>query len=259
MKKLTFYLIGFIALLTVSCSTPKDITYLQDITLDPIATQTGGEIRFQPGDKLSIVVHSRDEQLRSLFNIGGSSGSSTTMMSSGGRGAYTIAPDGTIDFPVLGRITIEGKTREEVARFVKDEIVSNNLCNDPVVLVEFYNMSFYVLGDMGTGARQINKDKINVLEAISMSGDLQMDGLRKNVLVLRQQGDQRVPYRIDLTDSKSVYNSPAYYIRQNDIVYVEPNDKHKRSSTVNGSQFYAASFWMSFPAYLMGLYALFFK
>jgi polysaccharide export outer membrane protein len=86
-----------------------------------------------------------------------------------------------------------------------------------------------------------------------MAGDLNISGLRKNVLVLRQEGDHQVSYRIDLTDSKSVYNSPAYYIQQNDIVYVEPNDMSKRSSTVMGSQAYTPSFWFGMFSSVMSV------
>lgn len=232
------------AVILTSCKTPRDIAYLQDaIENVPIQTQTDGNIRFQPGDKLSIFVHSRDPQLMNLFNLTGNSGGGM-MSGSSTRGAYTVDNKGEIDFPVLGPIKIQGFTRNEVAITIKNELMSRSLCNDPVVTVEFYNMNFYVLGESGRGEHSITKDKITLLEAVSLSGDLNIDGLRKNIMVLRQEGDHQIPYRVDLTSANSVYNSPVYYIRQNDIVYVEPNDKAKRGSTVMGSSAYTPSFWL---------------
>lgn len=231
-----------------SCKTPTNIAYLQDVNENgPIKTQDDGYIRFMPGDKLSIFVHSRDEQLMELFNISGrNGGGSGTMMSNGNSNyaPYTVDDNGEIDFPVLGMIKIEGLTRDEVQKKIKNELISQSLCKDPIVTVAFYNMNFSVLGNAGTGLKQINKDRITLLEAIAM-GDLNIDGLRKNVLVMRQEGDQQVPYRVDLTSSESVYQSPVYYIRQNDVIYVEPNDKSKRNSTVMGSTAFTPTFWIS--------------
>ena len=136
--------------------------------------------------------------------------------------------------------------------------MKEDLCKDPVVTVTFYNMNFSVLGTVGrAGMIPITKDKITILEAVAMATDLQIDGKRKNILVMRQEGDQQVPYRVDLTSTESVYNSPVYYIRQNDMVYVEPNDKQKRTSTVIGNSTYQPTFWMSLATFLTTM-ALFF-
>lgn len=237
---------AILAALFTSCKTPKDITYLQDVNPNvPIKTQSDGYIRFMPGDKLSIFVHSRDEKLMELFNISGRNGGGMTMGSGTQNYApYTVDDNGEIDFPVLGAVKIEGLTRDEVQKKIKDELISQSLCKDPIVNVTYYNVTFSVLGSAGTGLKQIDKDRITLLEAIAM-GDLDMTGLRKNVLVMRQEGGQTVPYRVDLTSAESVYNSPVYYIRQHDVIYVEPNDMSKRSSTVMGSQAYTPAFWVS--------------
>ena len=250
MKRFGFLLL-LGALMLSSCKTPRDITYLQDVNVNvPIKPKGDGYIRFMKGDKLSIFVHSRDEKLMGLFNLSGRNGGSS-MMSAGGQNyaPYTVDDNGEIEFPVLGNIKIEGMTRGEVQKKIKNELISQSLCKDPIVNVAFYNMSFSVLGNAGTGVKQINKDRITLLEAIAM-GDLNIDGLRKNILVMRQEGDQQVPYRVDLTSGESVYNSPVYYIRQNDIIYVEPNDKFKRNSTVMGSNAYQPTFWMSLASFV---------
>ncbi|MBO4606605.1 MAG: polysaccharide biosynthesis/export family protein, partial [Prevotella sp.] len=173
MKKLVFLFLLGAALLT-SCKTPQDIAYLQDVDVNvPITTQADGTIRFQKGDKLSIYVHSRDEQLMQLFNL--------SRVNSGNIGnsqlyAYTVDKDGTIDFPVLGAVQVEGLTRTEVGQAIKQRLIDESLCKDPVVTVTFHDMNFSVLGNTGAGVKPITKDKITLLEAIAMASDLQIDG-----------------------------------------------------------------------------------
>ena len=246
-------------LLFTSCRTPRDITYLQDVDINaPVQSQHDGSIRFLPGDKLSIYVYSRDEKLMQLFNLSrnAASGSGNT----GSQYAYTVDENGEIDFPVLGMIKVQGLTRTEVAQLIKKELIANDYCKDPVVIVEFYNMAFSVLGTVGSaGTKPITKDKITLLEAIAMSGDLQIDGKRKNVLVMRQEDGRQVPYRVDLTDTESIYDSPVYYIRQNDVIYVEPNNKNKRNSTVLGNSAFQPGFWMSLISFLTSMTFIFIK
>ena len=256
MKNFVFLFLLGAALLT-SCKTPQDIAYLQDVDVNvPIHTQADGTIRFQKGDKLSIFVHSRDEQLMQLFNL---SRVNTGNMGTSQLYAYTVEKDGTIDFPVLGAVQVEGLTRTEVAQSIKQRLMNENLCKDPVVTVTFHDMNFSVLGNAGAGVKPITKDQITLLEAIAMASDLQIDGLRKNVLVLRQEGGHQVPYRVDLTSAESVYNSPAYYIHQNDVIYVEPNDKYKRNSTVMSSSAYTPTFWMSLASFATTMLLIFIK
>lgn len=258
MKKYAYLLVLGAALLT-SCKTPRDITYLQDVNeYAPIKTQSDGSIRFQPGDKLSIYVHSRDEKLMTLFNLSRNITSGNSSM--GSQYAYTVNDSGEIDFPVLGMVKVQGLTRIEVGQLIKKELIANDYCKDPVVTVDFYNMTFSVLGTVGgAGMIPITKDKITLLDAIAMASDLQIDGKRKNVLVMRQEGNQQVPYRVDLTKSESIYNSPVYFIRQNDVVYVEPNNKNKRNSTVMGSTAYQPAFWMSLASFIATMSLLFIK
>ncbi len=246
-----------VGLLLTSCKTPKDIAYLQDVNVNvPIKTQSDGYIRFMPGDKLSIFVHSRDEKLMELFNISGrNGGGNSTSVGGQNYAPYTVDDNGEIDFPVLGNIKIQGMTRDEVQKKIKNELISQSLCKDPIVTVGFYNMNFSVLGNAGTGIKLINKDRITLLEAIAM-GELNINGLRKNVLVMRQEGDQQVPYRVDLTSAESIYNSPVYYIRQNDVIYVEPNNMAKRGSTVMGSSAYQPGFWLGMLSSVISLGAV---
>lgn len=245
-----------------ACSTPKEITYFQDLrpgeSEQPIVTPT--EIRIQPKDKLSILVNSQDQRLTNLFNlpilsqqIGLESASSTSRGVSG----YTVAQNGTIDFPVLGEIRVEGMTREEVARHIKEELKSHDLLKDPVVTVEFMNLSVAVMGEVTRPGRyNIDRDHLTLLDALSQAGDLTIYGRREKVLVLRNEnGTQRV-YGVNLCSADHLYSSPAYYLQQNDVVYVEPNDTRARQSTVNGNNVRSTSFWISLASLLTSIAVL---
>lgn len=249
--KLKNMLVACVVLLaTFSCKTPQDVSYLQDIqpgiTID---LQDVQYIRFQPGDKININIHSLDEQLMRLFNI-----SNVNSNSSANTRLYSVNQNGEIDFPVLGLIKVKGMTREEVARTIKYQLISSSLCNDPVVTVEFANMRYSVLGAVNrSGEVEIDKDYITLFEAIAKAGDLNINGRRQNVLVLRKEGNKQTPYIVDLTNTSSVYSSPVFYLKQDDVVYVEPNSMLKRQTTPTGSSSHTPSFWMSIASFLASM------
>ena len=280
MKKIfkSFFLITLVAassLFLGSCETPKSITYVQDLNEDVVLENIQRKaIRVQPEDKLSIVVHSKDPDLAALFNLpviatntrtmtgmNGTGSRSRSYSTSEGLSAYTVSPQGTIDFPVLGTLKIGGMTRSEVAAFIKGELIGRNLIKDPTVVVEFLNTGVSVMGEvMNPGRYDMNRDNITLLEALSLAGDLTIQGKRENVRVIREDidGNTRV-YTVDLTDGKKLLESPVYYLKQNDIIYVEPNDFRKRQTTVNGNNVLSASFWISVASLLTSVAVLIFK
>ena len=248
-----------------SCTTHKKIAYFQDLT-PGVSTQEVAvplEIKIQPEDKISILVNSKNPQLVELFNLPyvarqigtvGSSGSSQ------GISGYTVDADGNIDFPVLGKIHIAGKSRTEVAAFIKNELITKNLVNDPVVTVEFMNLTVSVMGEVNSPGRySIDKDKMSILEVLSMAGDLTIYGRRDNILVLRQEDGEQKVYAVNLGSADQLYTSPAYYLQQNDVVYVEPNDTKSRQSTVNGNNVRSTSFWLSLASLLTTIAVLIFN
>lgn len=171
-----------------------------------------------------------------------------------------MSSEGTIDFPVLGVLKVEGMSRSELAGFVKGELIGRELVKDPVVTVEFLNTGFSVMGEVNrTGRYDINKDRLNILEALSLAGDLTIQGQRENVIVVREEKDGIHTYRVDLTNFKSLSSSPAYYIKQGDIIYVEPNSVRKRQTTVNGNNILSAGFWVSVASLLTSVAVLVFK
>ncbi|MBR2637430.1 MAG: polysaccharide biosynthesis/export family protein [Bacteroidaceae bacterium] len=249
MKKILAAL-SFVLLFT-ACSSTKEIAYFQDIQKDGQTTVTPQLIKLRPQDKITILVNTRNQELTNMFNLPYVSRQLGTQISgygtSQGVSCYTIDDNGDIDFPELGKIHVEGMTRNEVAKCVKDKLISSNLVKDAVVTVEFANLSYSILGEVKTPARyNINRDYVTILDAISEAGDLTIQGQRTNIKVLRnnEDGEQQC-YIVNLCSLEDLYKSPAYYLQQNDIVYVEPNKMRARQSTVNGNNVRSSSFWMS--------------
>ncbi|MBQ1748179.1 MAG: polysaccharide export protein, partial [Bacteroidales bacterium] len=126
-----------------------------------------------------------------------------------------------------------------------------NLRFNPVVTVEFMNLGISIMGEVTRpGHFALNKDNLNILDALSMAGDLTIYGNRENVRVIRTEGDIQKTYIVDLTSAESTLNSPVYYLKQDDIIYVEPNEVKMRQSTVNGNNVRSSSFWISVASLL---------
>ena len=252
-----------------SCSTPKDITYLQGFD-NGMSQQVQVPVRLtvQPDDKLSIVVTSRDPELAEIFNlpisnyrIGMSAANTAGYTSNDSRTAtFTVDPDGNIDYPVLGKMQISGLSRAQVAEKIKQAIISSGLLKDPVVIVDFMNATVAVLGDVAhPGQYPIDRDEMTIFQALGKAGDLNITGMRENVLVVRRENGQEVAHRINLTDVADVMNSPVFYIRQNDVIYVEPNTTMKREANANGNTALTSSFWISVASVMTAIAVLVFK
>lgn len=246
-----------VVVMAVSCAAPK-VAYFMDAQLgQEVKVPSAEDLKLQVGDKISIIVNSRDPLLTNLFNlpivssqIGGTSTSSVAR----GMAGYTIDQFGEIDFPVLGKLHVSGMTRSEIASYVKESLVSNNLIKDPVVTVEFENLTISVLGEVNNPGRiKIDRDRISLMDAISMAGDLTIYGKRDNVLIQREENGRKTFYKVNLNSSADLYASPVYYLQQNDIVYVEPNKTRARQSTVNGNNVRSTSFWLSLASVITSM------
>lgn len=248
-----------------SCSVPKNITYMQEFGNGQTETVVPPvRITVQPDDKLAIIVTSKDPELAVAFNLTiaqyriGSGTSGATAESKAA--AYTVDPNGNIDFPLIGSLHVEGMNRYQVAELIKREILSRELVKDPVVTVEFLNARISVLGDVAhPGEYAIDKDNMTILQAISKAGDLNITGLRQNVLVVREENGKDIAYRIDLTDTKKMMESPAFYLRQNDVIYIEPNNTKKRQATESGNIFYNPTVWVSALSVLTSIAVIIFR
>lgn len=251
-------------LAVASCTTPKDIAYFQDVTPgQTIQPMNRNDIKVRPEDKLSIVVSTQDPALSSMFNLVttqnriGSGGSGGTLggssSGSGQTSLYTVDADGDINFPVLGRLHVAGMNRTQLSKYIETEIKSRELVKDPIVTVDFANTGISVLGEINSPGRvEFNKDHLTIVEAIAMAGDIAPDGMRQNVTVMREGPDgQQTVYKVDLTDMNQLAQSPVYYMQQNDVIYVEPNDKAKRNTTPNGNSPFTPAFWFSIASFAL--------
>lgn len=253
MKK--FFLLLTTAIVTfTSCNTKEKVVYFQDIQhAEVIQAQTVENLKFQPGDRLTIVVTSsltpEDAVSYNLPIVTMQAGSVTGQNYSNQMSYYTVEPDGTIEVAGLGRMVIAGKSRSEVTEELQNKL-RNGLLNDAIVAVNPVNHYINILGEVKTPNRYLlNKDNITILEAITMAGDLTIQGDRSRILVMRNEDGQVKNYYVDLR-SKDILSSPAYYLKQNDVVYVQPNEVKSNNYVNNGNSIRQISTWLSLLSFI---------
>lgn len=248
------------AIMITSCSSNKEISYFQDLKPgQELVIANPSPIKLQPNDKISIVVSTTDARLNSLFNlpvarnnIGQSSSATGQVSSSGGENVapYTIDRQGDINFPVLGKLHIAGMTREELGEYIRRELISRDLAKNPIVTVDFLNLSVTVMGEVGSPGRYaIDREDYTILDALSAAGDLTIFGKRDNIRVIREENGVQHVYGVDLGSGHSLAQSPVYYMQQNDVIYVEPNATKARQSTPNGNSALTPTFWISIASF----------
>ncbi len=263
----SIYFLFFSALvLFSSCKTPN-VSYFNDFAdgqLQPAPLQA--DIRLRTGDKVSIIVKSKDAQLSELFNLPitasriGYTSTSETHAFTGQMSLYTIDQEGMVDFPVIGKVKLSGMRRDEAADHIKRRLIESSLVQDPVVTVEYANLGFNVMGEVSRPGRySFDRDRLTILDAISMAQDLSIQGCRDNVLVIRETEGGRMTFRVNLQEGKELLQSPAFYIQQNDVIYVSPNNYRSRQTTVNGNNVLSAPFWISVASLLTSIAVLIVK
>ena len=248
-----------------SCSTPYNVAYFQDMPLEkqvPIIKPQS--IRLRPMDKISVLVSTRDAALSQMFSLYSNYSIGNTSVTTGNSSnnqrasEYTVNANGTIDFPVLGALKVAGLTREDVQQMIKQELISQNLVKDPIITVEFVNLNVLMMGATGVQRIPIDRDQFTLIDAITQAGDLDISGQRENVRVIRESSpNQRVAYEVNLCSAEELYNSPVYYLQQNDVIYVEPSDKVKRTTTEYGSSMVNYAFWVGLLTSALTVIAIF--
>lgn len=244
-----------VALESCNPETYKKINYLQDVNSDTtmIMKENKGVI-IQPQDQLSIIVSSLDPKLSSQFNLslstyltGSEMSSSSTRRITG----YVVDNDGFIDFPALGRLRASGLNRWELQEKISNELAEQGLLKDAIVTVEFLNFKISVLGEVSSpGSYTVIGDKITIFQALAQARDLTIYGQRDNVRVIRELNGKRQIYTLDLTSS-DIFQSPAYYLQQNDVVYVTPSKVRAGQGEINENYFKSGSFWISLASISM--------
>lgn len=266
--------VALVLIALASCATPSNIAYFQDVIRDTtLASVQAMPIRLQPTDQISVIVNSRDPQVTAMFNLPyytnrigetqtltSTAGTASSLSYSNSISGYTVDSEGCIDFPIIGKIRVGGLTREEAAAHIKQLLIDSKQIKDPVVTVEFMNLGFSVLGEVARPGRfKIDRDRFTVLDAIGLAGDLTINGQREDVTLIRHDGGKDLVYKLNLLDASKLYASPAFYIQQGDILYVTPNDKRRRESTINGNNVRSTAFWLSLASLATSVAVLIFK
>lgn len=247
--------------LLTSCGAVKDIAYFQNKVInEPEKIDKHAGIVIQPKDMMSIVVSSRNPELVAMFNLpmvqfmAGSeiAGSSSQQRLLG----YVVDNEGCIDFPVLGRLAVSGLTRWELADMIKKRLIKDGLLTDAVVTVEFMNFKVSVIGEVtAPGTYTIEGDKVTILQALSLARDLTIYGQRENVSVIRELDGERIIYQVNLCDV-DLFKSPAYYLQQNDVIYVEPSIEKARQSTIDDKKLRMTSIAITSSSLLVSVASL---
>ena len=227
--------IPFIIMIAVfsSCNSNKNIIYLQSNGEQPM---TGQSITYEPvlksDDVLMIVVSAENSEVAAPYNMKLVSVLDNSDLASGRERiqTYLIDKDGAVEFPMFGKIKLAGLTRIEAIQKVKS-LLTNHI-KDPLVNIRILNFKVSVLGEVNKpGVHTIQSERITLLEALSLSGDLTIYGKRNSILIIREIEGEKVIKKVDIT-KRDFINSPYYYLSQNDVIYVEPNKTKVNASVV---------------------------
>ena len=245
MKHLGIFILG--ALLLASCATNKRAAYIQQVQTDiPTAIEQDYQIRIKPLDRLTVTINSKDPELAAPFNAASSYNSlnglsSYSSSSNGNLQILTVDKEGKIQLPIIGEIDCDGLTRNELAKKIENTIRENGMVHDPIVIIQFADVKFSVLGEVARpGQFSITKDRISLFDALAMAGDLTIYGQRENVALIREENGMRTVHYFDLKNP-DILTSPYFYLQQNDVVYVTPNKYKAQAGEINQNR----SFYIS--------------
>lgn len=243
-----------LAITLAGCNASKRIVYNfnKDEAIKSIVGD--GQIRIKPHDRLQILVSSQNSELAAPFN----SSSSFNALSQNPLGVssangiqsvqvLTVDENGMLEMPIIGKVSCAGKTRQELAADIAKRIIDGGYVNDAKVNIQFADMKIYVLGEVTRpGQFDITRDKITVLEALAMAGDMTIYGNRANVAVIRSNGKEYEVHELNFLEGGQM-SSPAFYLQQGDVVYVQPNKYKAATSEINQNR----TFWLSIASTLI--------
>lgn len=218
-----------VAAVLSSCASRKEVVYFQNTgDFETLVDKNSFTPKFKVDDLVSIYVSTLDSEASAPFNLfrGASEGGLRPEQVD-----YLIDKDGEIDFPVIGKIKIAGLSSEEVRVLLRDRL--SEYLKDPIINIRLRNFNVTVLGEVNRpGTYPVNGERITVLEALGLAGDMTIKGMRENVMVIRDFDGTKVYRRVNLT-TKEALSSPVFYLTQNDVVYVEPNNSAIKTSTLD--------------------------
>ncbi|QTD39379.1 polysaccharide biosynthesis/export family protein [Polaribacter batillariae] len=217
-----------------SCVSNKKIAYFQYDEIDQANVSNNYKTVFKPDDLLQITVSSEDLKAVKPFNLPAVTFGSTTdaVVGQPRQQSYLIDSKGEIDFPILGKLKIGGLTREEAILLLKSKLDPDYVI-DPNINIRISNFKISVLGDVRKpGTYNIPNERVSIIDAIALAGDLNISGRRDNVMIQREVDGKKIQYKVDLRSNK-LNTSPVFYLQQNDIVYVEHNNAAIQSASYN--------------------------
>ena len=249
MKKFLIPFVAVAALIFTGCASPKKIAYLQhaeDENYD--ATRYQHNIKVMPKDNLTILVTATDPDAVSFFNKHISRNQNQAGIG-GNMYSYAVDDDGTIKLAIIGGIKVEGLSRLEVEQLIGDKIKPYLAeSENPIVTVRINSFHFTILGEVGSpGVKTSVREKCSLLDAIAMSGDINILGKRDNIMLIREAADGgKSVHRLNILDP-NVMKSPYFYLQQNDVLYVEPNSIRKTNASIGTS----THLWFSLASVLV--------
>lgn len=226
----------FIGAFFTSCNSSKKIVYFENVK-DTVFYTSQGEtnLTIKNNDILSITISSANEEASMAFNphLKNNIRSTTATGSTSELGGYLVNSEGTISLPFLGTIKVAGLTKEQLKSNITKMILSKKLLVDPLVEIRYLNYEVTVLGEVARPTViPVQNEKISLLKAIGLAGDLTIYGQRENVLLVREEGGKKITRRINI-NSRDFFESPYYYLQPNDVVYVAPNKVRMIQATNN--------------------------
>lgn len=236
--KTKLFLLICVPLMIAGCTSPKEIIYFQDIndvTLQQLTTEY--EAKIKKDDMLSIIVSGPDKQVVQPYNLtlsenanyGGSADPEKSTL------PYLVNPQGEIDFPIFGKIYVEGMTRSELVAYLTERISKD--VKDPVVYISFKNYKITVLGEVrNPGTYTMDSERISILQALGKAGDLLISAERDNIILIREVKGAQTYHRINLKSAQTL-NSDCFYMQQNDVLYIPPSASRVATGTT------ATSIW----------------
>lgn len=250
MRKFTFFVLLSAALLLSSCGAYERLGYMQDFRVGEIYTssQPAAEPHIYKNDKLRIVVTSSTPELAAPFNLisgvtayDSATGQVALATNAEDVDGYTVDQNGDITFPLLGKIHVDGMTPVQLKETIEEMIKEKEYIKDPMVFVSFINFQITMLGELRSANLNIPSGGINILQALAMSNEITEDAQRDDIWVIRTRGDERELYSINLK-TKRLYDSPAFYLQQNDVVYAKPKDSKRDVAFNNALGYFTTAF-----------------
>ena len=255
MKIKSFIALCFCTLLMASCTSYKNVPYLQN----PEAVNDFQEIlpmydaKIMPKDLLTITVNTSDPEASAPYNLvvqtSINAGRSSSLTQQPTLQQYLVSNEGTIDFPVLGRLNVLGLTKGEAEDLIREKLAPH-FTETPIVTVRMSNYKISVLGEVARpGTFIVSNEKVNIFEALAMAGDLTVWGVRDDVKLIREDAKgKRQIVSLNLNNAE-VVTGPYYYLQQNDILYVTPNETKAKNSDIGQS----TSLWFSATSILISV------